>query len=196
MEETQHFRAFIAIKIPQPILAGIDRLQRHLEHQPGAQAVRWVRLEHIHLTLEFLGNVDATRQAELIAAVDAACAGFAPFLLRAEGLGCFPALLKPNVLWIGIAGALEPLMKLQAAIHAHASGFGDNNETRAFHPHLTIGRIKRDAFRQARRVGEMVKDNPSGSLGEWTARAVSVMRSELTPKGPVYTELASLTLGG
>jgi RNA 2',3'-cyclic 3'-phosphodiesterase len=188
------WRMFIAALLPPELAAHVARTQRHLLHQSGAQFIRWTRPEQVHLTLEFLGNVEVPRVGELCECVRAACAGQTPLRVTLGGLGCFPSLKKPNVLWLGLNGEVAALGRLQAAIRSGTAGFGDHRENRQFQAHLTFGRIKSGAFRQAHHVAQMIEQNPVAELGAWTIDRVVIMRSELLQNGAAHTEVAGIVL--
>src|SRR5207302_4643540 len=98
---------FIAINPGEELVAELDALQRKLDADLPPRAVRWVRPQHIHLTLKFLGNVDAQQLAALREAFALACAGSAPFELCAAHVGCFPNRARPRVIWVGLDSDLN-----------------------------------------------------------------------------------------
>ena len=116
-------RAFIAINPCEELVAKLDALQRKLDADLPPRAVRWVLPQHIHLTLKFLGNVDAQQLAALREAFAQACAGMAPFELGAARVGCFPNRARPRVIWIGLDGDLNALRELQRRIDAATREF-------------------------------------------------------------------------
>ena len=185
-------RAFIAIAV-EPALAGeVKKVQQRLTSPGGV--VRWINPDHLHLTLQFLGNVAAGRLDDLAAALRRACARTAPFHLALEGAGCFPNTKSPRVVWIGIRGDLEPLRKLQEQIAQETKNFGDHgDDERAFQPHLTIGRVKASGV-EGRRAGQAIELVTVPKLGNWTVHHVLLVQSELSPDGARYTTLAAVAL--
>lgn len=194
MEPAPLVRAFIAIHLPADVRAGLEQLQRKLNAATGADVVRWAAVEQIHLTLKFLGDTAADRLDDLRTALERACAGVSPFRLEAGHLGCFPDLQKPRIVWVGIAGEVGRLSGLQREVESVTAGFGDHQEQRDFHPHLTLGRVRGRDLREIRSLGEKLQAEKVERLGEWVVRDVALIRSDLLPEGPRYTELANFPL--
>ncbi|HLX60637.1 MAG TPA: RNA 2',3'-cyclic phosphodiesterase [Planctomycetota bacterium] len=191
----QH-RLFIAINIPAELRDAIQRVQQRLRYLAGANAMRWTRAEQLHLTLEFLGNVDASRIGDLCAAIKSACTGIVRMKLALESAGCFPSNQKPSVAWLGVSGDVAPLAALQRKIREATQPFTERIETREFSPHLTIGRVKNGAFKTARVFGAAleVEAKKIARIGEWEVRSVELMRSETKPQGAEHSEAARAVL--
>ena len=103
--------------------------------------VRWSRLDGVHLTVKFYGDVDSERLPDIQAGLARAAAQAAPMRLAVEGLGVFPNPQRPQVIWAGLAGDLSGLHTLQAAVEAEATALGFKAEEREYAPHLTLGRV-------------------------------------------------------
>ena len=190
-------RTFLAIELDDAHHRALADLQARLQRERAARYVRWVAPENIHLTLKFLGDVDATQMAALQRAAMDACAGSAPIILRIAGAGAFPGTRRPNVVWIGISGEVERAARLAQKIDDACAALGFAREARPFSPHLTLGRVKRDApLFDRRSIGEMIVNAQVGALGELRVERVSVMKSELRPGGSVYTRLLGVELKG
>jgi RNA 2',3'-cyclic 3'-phosphodiesterase len=186
-------RAFIAISLRPELKQALVKIQQGLQSSSGVEAVRWTALEQLHLTLKFLGNISEERLPELRAALDQACRGMRSFKLCAAKLGCFPTMQRPSVIWVGLDGELNILRELQQRIEEATADFGSHSEERAFHPHLTIGRVKgRD--RNARRLSDAIRASAEIKLGEWTISEVNLIQSKLSPQGSIYTRLHSARL--
>jgi RNA 2',3'-cyclic 3'-phosphodiesterase len=193
-ESFEKCRAFIAVRLPENCLAAVVSLQRRLDSRLSSAALKWTRKEQLHLTLSFLGQVPVNRLAELIEALKGACKGSSLFKLQLSGIGCFPNFDRPNVIWQGIAGDTALLCELQGRIAAAAEGFGDHaKEARAYHPHLTLARVK-PPQKEIRRIGESLKKMQSDPCGEWAVEEVELIRSELSPQGSRYTTVAAIKL--
>jgi len=191
----EKIRTFIAIELDESVKDGLTKLQKRLEGQAPRGSVRWVRPEGIHLTLKFLGDVPADQIEEITQALQKGCEGFAPFSLSCGGLGCFPNLKRPRVVWTGIQEETGTLAQLQRAIEEHVAPLGYPTEKRKFSPHLTLGRVqKRVSSGDLRRLGELVGASETGTLGQMEVRSVNLMRSDLRPSGAVYTRLAEVEL--
>lgn len=187
-------RAFIAITLAPAQIAQLQERQRQLRSRLSGHGIRWVRPDQLHLTLQFLGNVDRERLVDLSAALHQACAGAAPFPLAFEGVGCFPDTGRPRVIWAGLSGDLDSLQRIQARVQQGTQSFGDHQEERAFRPHLTIARVQAGGpeAREARRQVESVR---ASTLEPWTVRQIHLMESRLTSAGPRYTALTSIAIG-
>ena len=106
--------------------------------------VKWVRPEGVHLTLKFLGDVDEAREPGLRDALGQVCNDTRPMTLHIEGFGVFPDFKRPRVVWAGVTP--DPALELlQHRVEQVFSPLGFPTEAKAFRPHLTLGRAKRDA---------------------------------------------------
>jgi len=187
---TETWRLFIALELPSEVKDGLEAIRARLVRQAPPRTVRWVQPDSIHLTLKFLGDVPVARRDELQAALQAAVVNHAPFPVTAGGLGCFPNARRPRVVWVGIredAGALEAL---RDSVEQHVAPLGFPTENRPFTPHLTLGRVNRDASRSdVEKLGTLISATALGDLHTWPVTTISLMRSELKPTGAVYTAL-------
>ncbi len=183
-------RAFIAVELPTAMLQRLGTEIAKLRELVGGGAIRWVESEAIHLTLQFLGEIDE-RTADLIAGcLDEVCANYARMSLEVGGLGGFPNLNRPRVIWIGIREPDRSLSKLQSEIEGGVSKVGIDAEDRTYHPHLTLGRLRREAGQsEVRLLADQLRQIQSADLGSVPVEGVSLMQSELTGAGAVYSRL-------
>ena len=195
---TQTVRTFIAIELPEEVREYLSRCQERLK---GAGVnVKWTRPEQIHLTLAFLGNVADDELDALSEAVREAASVFGPLRLRATGTGQFPPGGRPRVLWVGVRAEAGDLEGLQQAVAGAAAPFAEKQEHRAYHPHLTLGRVRQgrrgsrgggvDLHGLARAVAEMAEEEGPA----FDADEVVVFQSDLGPAGPTHTPLARIGL--
>ena len=177
---TTTWRVFCAVELPDEVRRRLqDHIARLRKEIPDVGA-SWSRVENIHLTLKFYGNVDVDRIEATSAAIDRAVKGYAPFEIGVGKTGSF----RSQVLWIGVSDPSGTLTTLHERL---------GSEERAFKPHLTIARIRRpegarrlvDAHRQ------MQFENVSVQVKE-----VILFRSELSPKGSKYTAISNHGLVG
>jgi 2'-5' RNA ligase len=188
-------RTFIAIELDEALRAAIARVQGKFKRLAPPGSVRWVAPEGIHLTLKFLGDTPVSRLGEIEAALRAACAGSAPFEFSVEGRGCFPNTRRPRVVWVAVRDKGQALAHLQAAVERCVAPLGWPTEARDFSPHLTLGRISKNAGpAEAAAVGQMVEKSVVEQIGAQRVTAVKLIESELRPTGAVYTTLASIPL--
>ena len=188
-------RAFIALELPQRILDKIARLQERLKQDVPSGLVRWVRPEGIHLTLCFLGDVPEAQINDIAGAMRQACTSYACLGISIGGLGCFPDVRRPRVLWIGVNEQTGELVRLQQDVERSLVPLGFPPETRGFHPHLTLGRIEARNRERVQVLGEYIA-RAKVNIGHVQMASVSLMRSQLLPGGAVYTQLAEAELGG
>lgn len=191
----ESFRTFVALNLPHSLHAGIEQIQRHLRYLPGASAIRWTPVNKLHLTLEFLGDVDVTQIDKLTAALAQVCKSEIA-KLHIDGAGCFPSIRKPSVVWLGLRGDTEILCTLQAKIREVCRPFESNSDNKPFVPHLTIGRVKNGAFKTARLFGPaLAAESKKISLPEiWQASHIELIRSQMSKEGALYTPLATFNL--
>lgn len=187
----ERIRAFIALRLEAAVddaLAGlIERLR-----VPG-DGIRWVPRPNFHLTLFFLGlSVPRDCLAPIAQALGAIAATYAPFEISARGVGVFPDLARPRVIWVGLHGG--ELLRLAASVAAAAERCGFPAQARAYSPHLTIGRLR--TARSPGRLRQRLKEESDTSFGGSRIERVVLYRSELGPESPAYHELAAFTLGG
>lgn len=187
------WRLFIGILLPEETRAATEPAQRALRDQK--LAVRWVRPENWHITLHFLGDVDAAAAPALGERLAAELAGLAAPTLRCHSLGAFPNQRKPRVLWAGVAGDEDRLHAIHAAAGAAGRTVGVEPEKRPYHPHVTLGYV-RDQASPAERA------ECGAALGRvsWAGDSprpypsVALIRSVLSREGAIYTPLRQIEL--
>lgn len=183
----EQWRMFCAINLPTELRLRIqEHIARLRETDPDARA-SWNRDEKLHLTIKFLGDVATDRIANLSLAAERAVTELKPFKLAAEGCGSFPPRSQPRVLWIGIKDSTEGLARLYTRLGEECAGKGFAVEQRAFHPHLTIARLRhpQHAHQLAGAHKELGFERMDFSVDE-----LVVIRSELSSKGSRYTEIS------
>ncbi len=152
-------------------------------HWPNL-AVRWTPADNLHLTLRFLGDTDPARVGDLCRGMDGVCAEAPAFELQLAGLGAFPSVDRPRVLWAGVGGSGVPaLHRLQKAMEGVMCELGWPSERgKAFHPHLTLGRV-RELGKARPRAGWDTESVPEQSFA---VEELVLVRSELSPQGARY----------
>jgi 2'-5' RNA ligase len=191
----EQIRTFIAIELPEEAKKGLARLRKELERDEH-RFVKWVDPGGIHLTLKFLGSIPSKRVTEITEAMGKAAQGISPCHLEISGLGAFPSLKQARVFWVGIGGEVDKLSRLQQNIDSALAGLGFAKEERSFVPHLTLARIRQGASPLERRsFGELVGSTIFEDKYHVEVEAISLMRSQLTPAGAIYTCLSAVELG-
>jgi len=186
----EKIRSFIAVEIPEEVRQKLREVLRELRGS-GAE-VKWVRPEGIHVTLKFLGETDRETLEALSAVLRPLAAGFAPFEVKAQGLGCFPSLRNPRVVWVGLAEERGALSELQRGIETAAAGFGFPPEERPFKPHLTLGRVRSSKGKIP--LIQVIERNAGLGLGSFRSEQVILFRSDLRPGGAVYSKIEEFQL--
>jgi RNA 2',3'-cyclic 3'-phosphodiesterase len=173
--------------------------------RPTSGGIGWVTADNLHLTLKFLGAVEVDRLDAVRAALDRAVHGVCAFDFAVEGLGAFPSLTRPRVIWAGIKdpsarrdrsaapSGREALAELAERVERELTALGFAREARAFSPHITLGRVREP--RPNPKLAAALDAARALVLGEVRVDRVCLMRSDLSPRGARYTELSSHALG-
>ena len=185
-------RSFLAIELPKPILRKIEEVQGDLRLTHAD--VRWVNPEKIHLTLKFFGNIEESRIDSIFKSIEEPIRNTLPFSIKVRGVGAFPQMRNPRVIWMGLVEEGEVLTSLQKQIETQLEKIGFQPEDRSFHPHLTLGRM-----RSSRGKGDLVgriEKHKEEEFGDLQVERVVLFKSDLKPTGPIYTPLGDVKLGG
>jgi RNA 2',3'-cyclic 3'-phosphodiesterase len=176
-------RLFVALDVPQRVLVALSELITNLKKT--CQSARWVRLEGVHITLKFIGQVPDDHLEGIREALGT-IPSFPPIEVRFAGLGFFPDPLRPRVFWAGVEGGPD-LTELAAAIEMRLEPLGISAEKRVFHPHLTLARFESWWGTQALRDRVEVLGAPE--FGKEVFREFHLYRSVLKRSGAEYTRL-------
>lgn len=190
----EQIRAFIAIELPDQAKSDLSQILGKI--RPGQErSVKWVDPASIHLTLKFLGNIPAEKVVNIARAIGEAAAEARPFTLGLQGLGAFPNLRSPRVVWVGVGGDVRLIVHLQRRIEQALIHLGFPTERREFSPHLTLGRVRDQATSQERRsLGESIESTGLQRSPPFPVDEVCLVRSTLTSAGAIYDRLASFHL--
>jgi 2'-5' RNA ligase len=188
-------RLFVALEPPDQVRRRLRSLQAELKRAAGAAAddAKWVAVENIHLTLQFLGGVAEERRGAIEAAIGEAAATASPFHLDVHGAGAFPSGRRARVVWAGVTGDVAPLTALVADLGRRLGGLGFPPEDRPFSAHLTLAR-SRDP-RGLAGLAAALAHCGDGPATRWPVDEVTLVRSHLSPLGPRYEALARIHLG-
>jgi 2'-5' RNA ligase len=188
----ENIRCFIAIQIPDKIQSGISSYINNL--RKISSDVRWVKVENIHLTLKFLGEINPNR-ADLVREILSPMSNnFPPFNLSVSGTGCFPNKKRPRVFWIGMEqGKENPLFSIHQWIENQLVNLDFEKEKRRFSPHLTLGRVRAKHTVDFSDLFRFMDDNPFPS-SQFHVQDVVFMQSILKPSGAEYRVLESYPL--
>lgn len=187
-------RSFIALDLSADVLQKLEEVNRQIKPRLPGAAVRWVAVKNIHLTLKFLGDVSESNLPVLYEILRREAEKQAAFEIQVGGLGAFPSVNRPRVIWIGVEAPAE-LAALQHGIDVETARIGYAGEERDFSPHLTLGRIAHNASsEETRQIAGSLSILKIGNLGASLIQAVHFYRSDLTPQGSIYTRLYSAPL--
>lgn len=181
-------RAFVAVRPPDEVLDAVEQLLA-----PARKVMvgpRWAGRDQWHVTLQFLGPVATL--APVVDGLSAAVGGLAPFRFQLGGSGAFPNSRRAQVIWIGAEDGSGPMAAVAGATNAGLAPLGYEAETRPFHSHLTVARLRDPA--DVTPVVTTLGDEPVGE--PWTVEEIILYQSRLSPSGSSYSMLARLPLRG
>ena len=195
MHSAETWRLFVAIPLPGPVRREIESLQIAWRSALPPRTIRWTHCEQLHLTLKFLGDVATDQVQALTTALEGASRPQAPLRLVTQGAGVFPNEHSPRVLWVGVRDLDGRLAALQQEVETAVAGFVRSEPAGPFTGHVTLGRVREGARSIAGVIKDLVAAAARRKFGEWTATAMDLMRSELSPAGARHTRVAELPLG-
>lgn len=184
-------RIFIAVELAADLRERIGALERGLE-RAGAR-LRWISPENLHFTVRFLGEITPAQLAQVRLATREAASSSAPFRLVLHGIGAFPSLQRPQVIWVGVREGSEALAALSSRLDAALARHRFPPEQRPFVAHLTLARV-----RDRRVWGDLVRALSGfreAAVGTQEVRCLAVMESHLHPGGARYTRVEEVPLG-
>lgn len=181
-------RTFVAMPIPadwETYLSGVERSLAAV-----IQGVSWTRPGNLHLTVRFLGDLGEAGAAQVGDAVARGAAGARAPLVSLGGIGGFPRMDRPRVLWAGISAGESELLELGRRINAAIDAAGFDRADKPFRPHLTLGRVREGARGlEALKTYAPPPPPPAAHLDR-----IFVMKSDLQPSGARYTALREVRL--
>jgi len=183
-------RCFVAVDVDEHVRGQIAELSGKLR-TPGIKA-SWVRPENLHLTLRFLGDITDEQRVAFAARLRSGLQHAEALTLQVSGVGAFPNVRRPSVVWAGLreaAGSLEPIVN---AAEDAAQAIGLKKETRPFKAHITLARVRQTKDLQP--LSGKLMHHAEFRGDEFAVPHVSLLMSELTPQGAVYTTLEEYPL--
>jgi 2'-5' RNA ligase len=188
-------RSFIAVELPSPIIEEVFSISQAIRVE--SRYISWVQPSAFHLTLRFLGDISLDKISQIEKGLDE-CADYIPsFNLRIEGLGAFPNISHPRVIWTGILGEIDRFCSLKGKIDDLLLPLGFAPEPRSFTPHLTLARVKNEiSLLDKESLRQNVLKKEGKASGQFKVEFISLMESRLTPKGAKYNSLYQAPLRG
>ncbi|RLE59825.1 MAG: RNA 2',3'-cyclic phosphodiesterase [Thermoprotei archaeon] len=188
MASSSVIRTFIAIKVEKPeIVEKVRRLQEDLARY-GLKA-KFVEPENLHITLKFIGEIPPVKVEALKRKLQQV--EYPRFSIEFQGVGGFPSLSRARVLWIGVSKGSEKLIEISEIVEKSLLKAGIPKSSKSFHPHLTIARVKAPLNQRLKKMLEEYRDVVFGHMN---VEKFFLMRSVLTSRGPIYSELAGYEL--
>ncbi len=185
-------RLFTAVPLNFNVQDAIAQVLQKSDLSPAL--VKWVVPTQAHLTLRFLDDQEESLIPSIQESLSGAAEGLAPFEVRMGGVGAFPNMKKPRVIYIPVMLGAEALGALNTKITESLMALGLKFEGKEFHAHVTLGRVK--TFKEAAMVAEQAQAICPENLGKINVDHFALFQSELTPKGPIYTSLKKFQLKG
>ncbi|MHB9030525.1 MAG: RNA 2',3'-cyclic phosphodiesterase [Candidatus Latescibacterota bacterium] len=174
-------RTFIAVEIPKEIQ---ERVGGYIETiRDMIPEVKWVSPENLHFTIKFLGEIKNSDFKNIRDCVSKAASEYSPFSMGLSGIGFFPSQDKPKVIWIGADGGEDSLLDIFHDMEQRLEAVGFDRESKTFFPHLTIGRVKK--FKRI----DIPEVFPDFEPAIFEVGSIAIMKSTLTPDGPIYEKL-------
>lgn len=182
MAET--IRSFIAFEIDNESVLGEIMETQKLLVKTGAD-LKLVEPKNIHVTVRFLGNITSNMVGKIFGAMKNV--PFMPFDIKIQGVGAFPNTRYARVVWAGITEGTDQLKSIFNQLEIHLRSLGFAPDPKGFNPHLTIARVK--SGRNKADLEEFIAENANFKFGIINAECLRLKRSDLTPKGPIYSTL-------
>lgn len=187
-------RTFIAIDFPTNTLNQLGLIIDFFKQQTTGLALKWVNKSNLHLTINFLGEIDKDVLLLTKKSLSQALADVQSFTFQISGLGMFPNKNQPRVIWLGVNDT-KPLIEIHRKINRNLQNHGISSDFRPFSPHLTIARVRQNAGKEiGERIGNILSNYQVDPLDEIKIDQVHLYKSVLNPTGPVYSILHTVHL--
>ena len=182
-------RSFVAVDIPGVIQESVRDYVEGLKGSFG-NVMKWVAPENLHFTIKFLGEISDAEAETVKRCMGAAAENIAQFEITLEGVGFFPTAERPRIVWIGTDGGCEHLLEVNQLLESCLEPEGFDRDEKPFSPHLTIGRVKK--YKKLKLPDRV----PDFDAVTFDAGGISLVKSVLTPQGPIYETLYERRFGG
>jgi len=179
-------RCFVAVEIPEPIQALLKPVQTHLQSQIHKGA-SWTKPGKFHLTLKFLGDVRPEAMNDVSETLQRVTDTHPPFTIDFGGIGAFPNLARPRVIWMGIKQGASTVSRLAKAVNHELTHLGFSTDNR-FHPHLTLARLRTATNLEP--LKNILRKYDTIVGGSMHVNEIALMQSQLHRNGAIYTPLS------
>ncbi len=184
-------RSFLSIETSRAVRLELCLIQNKLKKNKG---IRWVAPDNIHLTLKFFGDINQEQVDDIKKIISSVCIDIRPMTLKIRGLGGFPDMDRPKILWAGLDGEIKRLFKFQTLIDKTLQKMNFAMDKKNFLPHLTIGRIKKP--KKCDILKKEITDINLLKTTKWRVDNIVLFKSQLMPGGAFYTHLWDFPLNG
>jgi len=175
-------RTFIAVDVPDNVKIAVDEYLASIRGDMDKN-IKWVNRENMHFTIKFLGEIRKSELSAIKECVEQTARDFDPFQIELSGFGVFPSESNPRIFWIGTGIGGDTLLDIYQDMETTLENCGYDRDSKTFSPHLTIGRVKK--YKKAI-FPERIVDFPDTAF---EARGLSIIKSTLTPEGPIYEKI-------
>lgn len=180
-------RIFIAIDIGS--VEVLEKLSKFRDLLASSNAdLKPVSDDTIHLTVRFIGEVPVKTVNEICSSLSKIV--FKPFKIHVKGVGAFPSITRPRVIWAGVAEGTDELVKIHSEVENIIRKIGLPPDRERFIPHITLARVK--TFRSSSNLTRIIAENYDYDFGEFVVNEIVLKRSILTPSGPIYNNIFSV----
>ena len=180
-------RCFVAVEIPESIQALLKPVQTHLQSQIH-KGTSWTKPGNFHLTLKFLGDIHPTASHDVSEALQRVTDAHPPFSIAFGGIGAFPNLSRPRVVWMGIKQGASTVSRLAKAVNVELTDLGFSTDNR-FHPHLTLARLRTATNLEP--LKNILRKYDTIVGGSMRVNEIALMQSQLHRNGAIYTPLSA-----
>ena len=183
-------RTFIAFDLTEETKQGLTSLQSELKKSQAD--VKWVEPKNIHLTLKFLGEISEQQVDQVREVLNKISSHFKPYEITLSGVGAFPKLEHPRVVWVGIDSGKNETKRIAGVLSAELEKVGFQKEDREFKSHLTIGRVRGSKNKDT--LKSTIQSISFAPQSKIPVNHITLYQSTLTPQGPIYTPLHKSSL--
>ena len=202
-DNNKKIRAFIAISFPKKVIIHLKDIQTHL--QTYKFKASWVKPSNIHLTMKFLGDIPVKTIHNINQSIHNAVLEFKKenkgLSLSVKGIGVFPSVEKPKIIWAGIQpdiqldtnpdikGQTSSLENMHSLLNRHLGKTGFKKDKKQFSPHVTLCRLKQSE--SEKRIAQIIKNHEDFTSDYFNVNSIILFKSQLTPSGAIHTQLFS-----
>ncbi|MCK5312815.1 MAG: RNA 2',3'-cyclic phosphodiesterase [Desulfobacteraceae bacterium] len=192
--QNENIRAFIAISFPKKVIIHLKNMQVHLKAYKFKAS--WPKPSNMHLTLKFLGDIPVSKIQDINQSIHKAVLEFKredkKLSLLTEGIGVFPSVKKPRIIWEGVQDQTAGLNTIQSLLEKHLGKTGFKKEKKRFFPHITLCRLKQSV--SEKRIVQILENHSEIKSDTFLINSITLFKSELSSSGAIHTKLIHYTI--